>query len=60
MELLGFIGVADRIKDNSSERQGQSVSPGSVHFFHDCVDQKRRQIRTADFAELKRVEGVTN
>ena len=34
MDLLGFTGVADRIEDNSSERQGQSVSPRSVHCFH--------------------------
>jgi hypothetical protein len=40
MDLLGFIGVADRNEDNSSERQGQSVSPRSVHFF-DGVDQKK-------------------
>ena len=38
MDLLGFTGVADRIEDNSSERQGQSVSPRGVHFFHDGVD----------------------
>src|SRR4029078_4239400 len=33
MDLLGFTGVADLNEDNSSERQGQSVSPRSVHFF---------------------------